>query len=61
MKAKATALVPFVRCGPDFDPALDLPSKYPGVRTKAPTDYTWGREVHLIDPGGVCWHIRKGQ
>ncbi len=40
--------------------ALDLPAKYPGVRTKPPTDYPWGREVHLIDPGGVCWHFRKG-
>jgi hypothetical protein len=41
--------------------ALDLPSKYPGVRTKPPTGYPWGREVHIIDPAGVCWHFRKGQ
>jgi uncharacterized glyoxalase superfamily protein PhnB len=38
--------------------ALDLPGKYSGVRTK-PTDYPWGREVHIIDPAGVCWHIRQ--
>jgi hypothetical protein len=40
--------------------ALDLPGKYAGVRTKTPTDYPWGREVHLIDPSGVCWHFRNG-
>lgn len=32
--------------------------RYPGVRAKEPTDYPWGqREVHLIDPAGVCWHF----
>jgi predicted enzyme related to lactoylglutathione lyase len=120
MKARATALVPFVPSGPDFKTALaffadlgfetawqhdglaglrfggayfmlqdinipvwqenqmhvievddldaywaeidtlDLPGKYTGVRTKPPTDFPWGREVHLIDPSGVCWHFRKG-
>jgi hypothetical protein len=119
MKARATALVPFVPSGPDFKTALaffaelgfetawqhdglaglrfggayfmlqdvnipvwqenqmhvievddldaywaeidalDLPAKYSSVRAKPPTDYPWGREVHLIDPGGVCWHFRK--
>jgi predicted enzyme related to lactoylglutathione lyase len=39
--------------------ALELPAKYPGVRTKEPTDFPWGREVHIIDPAGVCWHFRK--
>ena len=29
-----------------------------GVRAKEPTTYPWGqREVHLIDPAGVCWHF----
>jgi uncharacterized glyoxalase superfamily protein PhnB len=33
-------------------------SRYPGVRAKEPTAYPWGqREVHLIDPAGVCWHF----
>lgn len=41
--------------------ALNLPAKYSSVRTKPPTDYPWGREIHLIDPAGVCWHFRKGQ
>ncbi len=28
------------------------------VRAKPPTDYPWGiREVHLVDPAGVCWHL----
>jgi uncharacterized glyoxalase superfamily protein PhnB len=32
--------------------------RYPGVRAKEPTVYSWGsREVHLIDPAGVCWHF----
>lgn len=33
--------------------------KYP-VTCKEPTLYPWGkREVHLIDPAGVCWHISE--
>jgi hypothetical protein len=37
---------------------LDLPSKYPGVRLRAPENYPWGmREIHLSDPTGVLWHI----
>jgi len=36
--------------------ALDLP----GVRAKPPADYPWGRrEIHLIDPAGVLWHIGR--
>ena len=32
--------------------------RHPGVRAKGPTEYPWGsREVHLIDPAGVCWHF----
>ena len=32
--------------------------KYEGVRAKPPTNYPWGqREIHLIDPAGVCWHF----
>jgi catechol 2,3-dioxygenase-like lactoylglutathione lyase family enzyme len=120
LKARATALVPFVPSGPDFETALafftdlgfetvwrhdglaglrfggayfmlqdidipvwqenqmhvievddldiywaeidalDLPAKYASVRLKPPTDYPWGREVHVVDPAGVCWHLRKG-
>jgi hypothetical protein len=41
--------------------ALDLPARYPGVRIKPPTDLPWGREAHVVDPAGVCWHFRKGQ
>lgn len=29
-----------------------------GVKAKEPTLFPWGRrEVHLIDPAGVCWHF----
>ena len=119
MKAKATALYPFVPSGPDFGMALaflaelgfdkqwqqdglaglrwggayfilqdiDVPEwqknqmltievddldsywselepktlsgRFPGTRIKPPTDYPWGREIHIIDPGGVCWHVRQ--
>ena len=32
--------------------------RYEEVRAKPPTVYPWGqREVHLIDPAGVCWHF----
>ena len=32
--------------------------RYTGVRAKEPTDYPWGsREIHLVDPAGVCWHF----
>jgi hypothetical protein len=37
----------------------DLPGRFPGVRTRSPTDFPWGREIHIIDPGGVCWHVRQ--
>ncbi|MEM9528165.1 MAG: VOC family protein [Bacteroidota bacterium] len=40
--------------------ALDLPSKYPGVKTKPPQDYDWGlRELYLHDPAGVLWHFAR--
>ena len=39
---------------------LDLPQRYPGVKLKAPEMYPWGnREIHLIDPCGVLWHIAE--
>ncbi|HEY7669809.1 MAG TPA: glyoxalase [Hyphomicrobium sp.] len=39
--------------------AKGLEARYTGVRLKAPTDYPWGREAHIIDPAGVCWHVRE--
>jgi hypothetical protein len=39
--------------------ALDLAASFPGVKLRHPTDFAWGREIHLIDPGGVCWHVRQ--
>ncbi|QHW33054.1 glyoxalase [Paenibacillus rhizovicinus] len=30
------------------------------MKAKEPTRYPWGkREVHLIDPSGVCWHLSE--
>jgi catechol 2,3-dioxygenase-like lactoylglutathione lyase family enzyme len=40
--------------------ALSLDARYEGVRMNEPRNYPWGsREVHLIDPAGVCWHIAE--
>jgi hypothetical protein len=39
--------------------ALDLPSRYPGVRLRPPVDFPWGRELHIVDPAGVCWHVKQ--
>ena len=38
----------------------NLETDFPGVRMKKPAEYPWGREIHIIDPAGVCWHIRAG-
>lgn len=38
----------------------DLVARYEGVRAAAPKIYPWGlREIHLIDPAGVLWHIAE--
>ena len=37
----------------------NLPAKYPGVKIKPPANFPWGRELNIIDPAGVCWHIRE--
>lgn len=37
----------------------NLPEKYPGVKIAAPKEFPWGREIHIIDPAGVCWHVRQ--
>jgi hypothetical protein len=39
--------------------AKKLGDKFAGVRMNPPKDFPWGREVHLIDPAGVCWHVRQ--
>src|SRR5262245_41687904 len=39
--------------------AKDLAARFPGARLRPPTDFPWGREVHIIDPAGVCWHVRQ--
>ena len=37
----------------------DLESTFPGVKFRPPTQFPWGREIHIIDLGGVCWHVRQ--
>lgn len=39
--------------------AKQLPAAFTGVRLAPPTDFAWGREIHIVDPGGVCWHVRQ--
>lgn len=39
--------------------ARDLAAAFEGVRVREPTDFPWGREIHVVDPGGVCWHVRQ--
>ena len=29
-----------------------------GLTPSPPTDFPWGREVHIVDPGGVYWPRR---
>lgn len=37
---------------------LNLHERYEGVKLKAPENYPWGkREIHLIAPSGILWHI----
>ena len=37
---------------------LNLTERYKGVSLRPPEVYPWGnREIHLIDPCGVLWHI----
>jgi hypothetical protein len=39
----------------------DLAARFPGARLRPPTDFAWGREIHIVDPGGVCWHVRQAR
>ncbi len=41
--------------------AKELETRFAGVRARAPTEFPWGREVHIIDPAGVCWHVRQAK
>jgi len=38
--------------------AASVFDNYEGTNIKEPTEFPWGlREVHFIDPAGVCWHV----
>ena len=39
----------------------DIGARFAGVSLRPPTDFTWGREIHIIDPAGVCWHVRQAR
>jgi hypothetical protein len=39
--------------------AKGLEANFAGVKLRAPTEFPWGREVHIIDLAGVCWHVRQ--
>jgi hypothetical protein len=39
----------------------DLPSRFPGVSLLPPTEFPWGREIHIIDLAGICWHVRQAR
>lgn len=39
--------------------ALALEAAFAGVHLRPPADFPWGREIHIIDPAGVCWHVRQ--
>jgi len=37
--------------------ALDLPTKYKGVRVAPIRTLDWGRECFIHDPSGILWHV----
>jgi len=37
--------------------ALDLTSRYTGVKLSPIREYDWGRECFMHDPSGILWHI----
>lgn len=37
--------------------ALDLTTKYKGVKLTPIKQYDWGRECFLHDPSGILWHF----
>jgi hypothetical protein len=41
--------------------AGNLESKFAGEKLHPPTDFPWGREIQIIDPAGVRWHVREAR
>ncbi|HTE01841.1 MAG TPA: hypothetical protein VK668_21275 [Mucilaginibacter sp.] len=37
--------------------ALDLTTKYQGVKLTGIKSYDWGRECFMHDPSGILWHF----
>jgi uncharacterized glyoxalase superfamily protein PhnB len=40
---------------------LGITDLFPRTKLKEPTAFPWGREIHIIDPAGVCWHVRQSK
>ncbi len=36
----------------------DLSARF-NIKLRAPTSFPYGREIHLIDIAGVCWHFAE--
>ncbi|MFO0934980.1 MAG: hypothetical protein U0798_00510 [Gemmataceae bacterium] len=41
--------------------SLKLTERFPEVRVNEPKQFPWGRELHIIDLAGVCWHVRQSE
>ena len=41
--------------------AKNRATTFADVKLRPPTQFAWGREIHIIDPGGVCWHVCQGR
>jgi len=41
--------------------AKNLTALFEGTKFRPSTDFPWGREIHFIDPGGVCWNVRQSK
>jgi catechol 2,3-dioxygenase-like lactoylglutathione lyase family enzyme len=37
--------------------ALDLTSRYKGIKLSPIREFDWGRECFMHDPSGILWHI----
>ena len=37
--------------------ALDLTTKYKGVKLTPVREFSWGRECYMHDPSGILWHF----
>lgn len=56
--AENSMLIMYVSSLDDFVTKVEnLQPDYPMVKLQGPKDFGWGRQIHLIDPAGVLWHV----